>query len=87
MPTYPLTCDNCGNTCQITVPMSERDTDVRCADCGEIMRREFVVPAGIIYKGSGWYATDKVLDEPTEDDLYPDPLDTNPYNDFPEDLV
>ena len=56
MPTYGYRCEKCGNTFEV----SQRMTDEAAADCpacGAAARRLFY-PTGIVFKGSGFYATD-----------------------------
>ena len=56
MPTYDYQCRNCGNTMEVIHPMTE-DGPSACEVCGGPLRRIFH-PAGIIFKGSGFYKTD-----------------------------
>lgn len=58
MPTYDYTCGACGHTFErfeaITAP-----PDKTCPKCGEgTARRKIGAGAGVIFKGSGFYATD-----------------------------
>ena len=56
MPTYDYQCRNCGTTFEVIHPMSE-DGPQSCEICGGELRR-ILHPAGIIFKGSGFYKTD-----------------------------
>lgn len=56
MPTYEYACTNCGH--RFDVRQSFSDDPIRdCPECGANVRR-VLYPAGVIFKGSGWYATD-----------------------------
>ena len=56
MPTYVYGCDTCGH--KFEKFQSFQDTPLReCPECGASIRRIFQ-PAGIIFKGSGWYSKD-----------------------------
>lgn len=56
MPTYDYQCRSCGNTTEVIHPMSE-EGPTTCEVCGGPLRR-VLYPAGIIFKGSGFYKTD-----------------------------
>lgn len=56
MPTYDYQCRSCGTIIEIIHPMIE-DGPSTCEVCGGEMRR-ILHPAGIIFKGSGFYKTD-----------------------------
>lgn len=56
MPTYDYQCRSCGHTVEVIHPMSE-DGPTTCEVCGGPLRR-VLYPAGIIFKGSGFYKTD-----------------------------
>lgn len=56
MPTYEYACINCGH--RFDVRQSFNDDPISdCPKCGASVRR-VLYPAGVIFKGSGWYATD-----------------------------
>jgi putative FmdB family regulatory protein len=56
MPTYEYACITCGH--RFDVRQSFHDDPVsECPKCGADVRR-VLYPAGVIFKGSGWYATD-----------------------------
>ncbi len=56
MPTYEYECSDCGNRFEVFQSFSD-DPLTTCEVCGETLKKVFH-PAGIIFKGSGWYATD-----------------------------
>ncbi|NJM07439.1 zinc ribbon domain-containing protein [Candidatus Gracilibacteria bacterium] len=57
MPTYVYACDACGK--QFEQFQSFKDEPLKVCRCGEEgkVRRVFQ-PAGIVFKGSGWYVND-----------------------------
>jgi putative FmdB family regulatory protein len=56
MPTYEYACSACGE--RIEVVQSMRDEPLTtCGNCGGELRKVFH-PAGILFKGSGFYSTD-----------------------------
>ena len=56
MPTYDYQCRQCGHTIEVIHSMTESGPE-RCERCGGELRR-VLFPAGIIFKGSGFYKTD-----------------------------
>lgn len=56
MPTYEYLCKSCGHRFEIWQRMSDEPLMV-CPACGADIRR-VVFPAGIVFKGSGFYKTD-----------------------------
>lgn len=56
MPTYDYQCRSCGNVTEVIHSMTE-DGPTTCEVCGGPLRR-ILYPAGIIFKGSGFYKTD-----------------------------
>jgi putative FmdB family regulatory protein len=56
VPTYDYQCRECGHTTEVIHSMQESGPE-RCERCGGELRRVFF-PAGIIFKGSGFYKTD-----------------------------
>ena len=56
MPTYDYQCRSCGAVTEVIHPMSE-DGPTVCDRCGGELRR-VLYPAGIIFKGSGFYRND-----------------------------
>lgn len=56
VPTYDYQCRKCGRTTEVIHSMLE-DGPTTCEHCGGPLRR-VLHPAGIIFKGSGFYRTD-----------------------------
>ncbi len=56
MPTYEYRCTDCGNRVEVFQRIGDDPLTV-CEVCGGILRKVFH-PAGIVFKGSGFYATD-----------------------------
>lgn len=56
MPTYEYVCTDCETRIEVVQRMTE-DPLTTCGACGGTLRRVFH-PAGILFKGSGFYATD-----------------------------
>jgi putative FmdB family regulatory protein len=56
MPTYEYACTQCGQHVEVFQRLSEAPLTV-CGGCGGPLRKVFH-PAGIVFKGSGFYATD-----------------------------
>lgn len=57
MPIYTYRCENCG----VQFDRQQRFSDApltRCPECGEDALRKVYTPVGIVFKGSGFYATD-----------------------------
>ena len=63
MPTYAYVCDNCEHELEQVQSFSD-DALERCPSCDEDELRRRIFPAGIIFKGNGWDATDN---RPKED--------------------
>ena len=56
MPTYEYECTACGQHIEVFQRISEEPLK-DCGVCGGALRKVFH-PAGIVFKGSGFYATD-----------------------------
>jgi putative FmdB family regulatory protein len=56
MPTYEYRCTDCGNRIEAFQRIGDDPLTV-CEVCGGTLRKVFH-PAGIVFKGSGFYATD-----------------------------
>jgi putative FmdB family regulatory protein len=57
MPVYSYRCESCG----IQIDRQQRFNDpplTTCPECGEEALRKTFQPVGIVFKGSGFYATD-----------------------------
>jgi putative FmdB family regulatory protein len=56
MPTYEYACRSCGTHVEVYQRFSDEPL-TECGVCGGPLRKVFH-PAGILFKGSGFYATD-----------------------------
>jgi len=56
MPTYEYECTSCGQHIEVFQRFAE-DPLTTCGACGGRLRKVFH-PAGIVFKGSGFYSTD-----------------------------
>ena len=63
MPTYEYGCTACGQHIEVFQRFSE-DALTTCGACGGSLRKVFH-PAGIVFKGSGFYATDSRSKKPS----------------------
>ena len=63
MPTYEYECTSCGQHIEVFQRFSE-DPLTTCGNCGGVLRKVFH-PAGIVFKGSGFYATDSRSKKPS----------------------
>lgn len=57
MPVYTYQCDNCG----VRFEKQQKFNDAplkRCPECSKNTLRKIFTPVGIVFKGSGFYATD-----------------------------
>ena len=57
MPIYTYRCENCGVQFERQQSFSDQPL-TRCPECNKNKLRKVITPAGIVFKGSGWYATD-----------------------------
>jgi putative FmdB family regulatory protein len=62
MPTYAYRGDRCDHEFEVRQSFSE-DPITECLTCGQPVHR-VIHPAGIVFKGTGWYITDS---RPTKD--------------------
>jgi putative FmdB family regulatory protein len=58
MPTYEYECKDCGHTFEAFQRMSDAPLKI-CPECGKEVRRLINGGSGVIFKGSGFYVTDK----------------------------
>jgi putative FmdB family regulatory protein len=58
MPTYEYECKSCGHGFEVFQSMSD-DPLKDCPECGRELRRIINGGSGVIFKGSGFYVTDK----------------------------
>lgn len=56
MPTYAYRGDQCGHEFEVRQSFSD-DAITECVTCGQPVHR-VIHPAGIVFKGTGWYLTD-----------------------------
>ena len=57
MPIYLYKCKNCGANVEKMQSVTA-DPLVECPECHQLTLKKVLTPAGIIFKGSGWYVTD-----------------------------
>ena len=58
MPTYDYQCDNCAHEFEIFQSMTAKVLK-KCPQCGQLsLRRMIGTGAAVLFKGSGFYATD-----------------------------
>jgi len=58
MPTYEYECKSCSHSFEVFQSMSDSPLTT-CPECGSEVRRLIFGGAGVIFKGSGFYVTDK----------------------------
>jgi putative FmdB family regulatory protein len=58
MPTYEYECKSCGHNFEAFQSMTEEPLR-ECPECGREVRRLINGGGGVIFKGSGFYVTDK----------------------------
>jgi putative FmdB family regulatory protein len=58
MPTYEYECKDCKHTFEAFQSMKDEPLSV-CPECGGTVRRLLSGGAGLIFKGQGFYVTDK----------------------------
>ncbi|MDR2796591.1 MAG: hypothetical protein LBB47_07775 [Spirochaetaceae bacterium] len=58
MPTYEYECKKCAHSFELFQSMSDEPVKI-CPKCGGDVRRLINGGAGVIYKGTGFYSTDK----------------------------
>ncbi|MBI5756114.1 MAG: zinc ribbon domain-containing protein [Nitrospirae bacterium] len=56
MPIYEYRCNNCGHTFEVMQKVSDPPITV-CIKCNGPTSK-LISPAGLMFKGSGWYITD-----------------------------
>ena len=57
MPIYTYRCENCGVRFERQQSFSDQPL-TRCPECNKKALRKVYTPVGIVFKGSGFYATD-----------------------------
>ncbi|MDR1654729.1 MAG: zinc ribbon domain-containing protein [Treponema sp.] len=65
MPTYGYECKSCGHSFDVFQNMSDEPLKT-CPQCGKDLRRLINGGTGIIFKGSGFYVTDKGKGKPAQ---------------------
>lgn len=73
MPTYEYSCLSCGSSVEVVQKMSDPSLST-CGSCGGTLKKVFH-PAGIMFKGSGFYATDNRSKPKTSAKASSDPAD------------
>jgi putative FmdB family regulatory protein len=58
MPTYEYECSKCSHTFEAFQSINDEPIK-KCPKCGKSVRRIIFGGAGVIFKGSGFYVTDK----------------------------
>jgi len=58
MPTYEYECKSCSHSFEVFQSMKDPPLK-NCPECGKEVRRLIFGGAGVIFKGSGFYVTDK----------------------------
>lgn len=62
MPTYEYACTSCTHHVEVVQSFTDKPLE-SCERCGGRLRRVFH-PAGILFKGSGFYSTDNRSSKP-----------------------
>jgi putative FmdB family regulatory protein len=57
MPTYEYECTHCGHSFEVFQKITDQHLD-KCPKCNAAVKRLIGSGSGIIFKGSGFYATD-----------------------------
>lgn len=57
MPIYTYRCENCGVQFERQQSFKEQPL-TRCPECNQKSLKKVIGPVGVIFKGSGFYATD-----------------------------
>lgn len=57
MPTYEYECTHCGHSFELSQKITEKPIE-KCPKCDKKVKRLISSGSGIIFKGSGFYATD-----------------------------
>jgi putative FmdB family regulatory protein len=57
MPVYLYRCSNCGVQFEKQQSFSDQSL-IKCPECGKRSLKKVFQPVGIVFKGSGFYATD-----------------------------
>jgi putative FmdB family regulatory protein len=57
MPVYTYRCENCGVQFERQQSFNDQPL-IRCPECNKKTLKKVIAPVGIVFKGSGFYATD-----------------------------
>jgi putative FmdB family regulatory protein len=57
MPTYEYYCDSCDYEFELFQSI-KAESFTNCPKCNKILERKISLPAGLVFKGSGFYITD-----------------------------
>jgi putative FmdB family regulatory protein len=77
MPTYEYICKSCGFSFEIFQNMKDESLRL-CPECGQEIRRVINGGGGVIFKGSGFYSTDKANTQAKKVSADgPEPMDKN----------
>lgn len=57
MPIYEYECEQCKERIEVLQKLSDPPLET-CSACGGKVRKMVSSPAGLVFKGSGWYVTD-----------------------------
>lgn len=57
MPTYDYECSNCGYKFEVFQNITDKPKE-KCPKCNKKVKRLIGIGSGVIFKGSGFYATD-----------------------------
>lgn len=57
MPTYEYECTHCGHSFELFQKITDKSLD-KCPECHKQLKRLIGTGSAIIFKGSGFYATD-----------------------------
>lgn len=71
MPNYAYECGECGNIILENMTYEEYDQNrdkIICKKCGNKMVRSYK-PTAVIYKTTGFYANDSLIDDPQMDKM------------------
>lgn len=80
MATYTYKCPECEKITEIQKPMLDPHPEV-CPVCGKVGLVHMMHPPAVIYHGSGFYHTDKVIDEITDPEYQLTPKEQEEYYD------
>ena len=81
MPIYAYLCPECNKVSDVEKPMLDPDpTECPVCDFQGALGRKFAVPS-ITFRGSGFYHTDKVIDEITNPEYQLTPKELDEYYD------